>query len=200
MPVVAPRVTALTPAGSRGVAVEVDGRPWRVVPSEAAAAAGLAPGLELERPVLRSLRRELRRGEALAVAVGTLRHRDHTRASLEERLAGRGVAPAVRAEALDVLDRAGVVDDQRLAHDRAALLAARGAGDLLIADDLTGRGVPEALVDAAVAALEPEDERARHAVGRLGLTPKTLRRLAAKGFRPETLEPFVAELEDGAIP
>ena len=196
----APRVTALTPSGPRGVAVEVDGQPWRVVPREAAAAAGLAAGVELERAVLRTLRRELRRAEALGVAVGTLRHRDHTRASLEHRLAVRGVAPAARAEALEVLDRAGVVDDERHAHDRAALLAGRGAGDLLIADDLARRGVPEALVDTAVAAIEPEEERARRAVERLGLTPRTLRRLAAKGFREDTLEPFVAELEGGAIP
>jgi regulatory protein len=193
-------VTALTPSGPRGVAVEVDGRPWRVVPREAAAAAGLGAGVELERAVLRTLRRELRRAEALGVAVGALRHRDHTRASLEHRLAARGVAPAARAEALEVLDRAGVVDDERLAHDRAALLAGRGAGDLLIADDLARRGVPERLVDAAVAALEPEEERARRVVERLGLTPKTLRRLASKGFRAETLEPFVAELDGGAVP
>jgi SOS response regulatory protein OraA/RecX len=196
---VAARVTAVRPSGPRRLAVEVDGRPWRVVPREVAATVGLAPGLELERAVLRALRRELRRAEALGVAVGALRHRDHTRASLERRLAGRGVAPAARAEALEVLDRAGVVDDARLAHDRAALLAGREAGDLLIADDLARRGVPAALVASAVAALEPEEERARRAVERLGLTPKTLRRLAAKGFREETLERLVADVDDGAV-
>ena len=38
--------------------------------------------------------------------------------------------------------RAGLVDDQRFAAGRAALLASRGAGDLLIADDLERHGVP----------------------------------------------------------
>jgi hypothetical protein len=35
-------------------------------------------------------------------------------------------------------------------------------------------------------------------VARHGLTPATLRRLAAKGFEESSLEPLVAEMGDGA--
>ena len=193
-------VTAVAPAGRGRVAVEVDGRPWRVLPGDVAALCGLAPGVELDRPRLRALRRELRRSEAVGAAVGALRFRDHSRASLAERLAARGVAPAAREEALDVLSRAGLVDDARLAHGRAAALAARGAGDLMVADDLARRGLPEALVAEAVAGLQPERERAERLVRAAGLTPRTLRRLAGKGFTAETLEALVAELEGRAVP
>jgi regulatory protein len=156
--------------------------------------AGLAHGLELDRERARLLRRELRRAEALGAALGALRHRDHSRASLAERLERRGVAPAERQEAVDVLARAGLVDDERLAHGRAAALAARGAGDLFVADDLARRGVPADLISAALAGLDPEHERAARLVAQRGLSARTARFLAAKGFRPETLEPLLAEL------
>jgi hypothetical protein len=51
------------------VAVELDGQAWRTVPLEVVVRAGLAVELELDRPRLRLLRRELRRAEALAAAL-----------------------------------------------------------------------------------------------------------------------------------
>jgi regulatory protein len=195
-----PTVTALARVGRDRVAVDVDGRRWRIVPREAAVLAGVAVGVELDRARLRALRHELRRTEALGAAVGALRYRDHTRSSLARRLQARGVAPAARRAVLDVLDRAGVVDDERFALGRAAALARRGAGDLLIAADLERQGVPTELVERALSSLEPESERARRTLAALGVTPRALRRLAAKGFRPETVELFVADSEDGAVP
>jgi hypothetical protein len=56
------------------------------------------------------------------------------------------------------------------------------------------------LIAAAVASLEPEEERARRVIDRLGPSPRTLRRLASKGFREETLEPLVADVEGGDVP
>ncbi len=75
---------------------------------------------------LRALRRELRRHEALAPAAGALRHRDLSRRALDARLARRSVAPLERADALQVLERAGIVDDARFGETRAR--ATRGAG------------------------------------------------------------------------
>ena len=188
-----PAVTAISRVGRDRVAVDVDGRRWRVVPREVAAVVGLAVGVELDRPLLRALGRELRRTRALGTAVAVLRARDHTRASLDRRLDLRGVAPAARREALATLGRAGLVDDERFALGRATALAGRGAGDLLIADDLARHGLPVELVESALASLEPEPDRARRLVDALGGTPRTLRRLARKGFRAETLEAVVAD-------
>lgn len=193
-----PTVTALRAHGRGRVEVELDGARWRVVPLEAAHRAGLTVGCRVGRARARALRSEIRRQEALGVAVGTLRRREHTVASLDERLARRGIAPSERRRALDTLARAGLVDDRRFAHARAALLAERGCGDLLIADDLERHGVVAALADEAIAALEAEPRRAAALVARHGLTPKTIRRLAARGFGEPSLESLVAEMGDGA--
>ena len=189
-----PVVTALRARGAGRVAVELDGRPWRVLPLEAVYAGSLAVGTGLDRVSARALRRELRRLEARDVAVRALRDRDHTAASLERRLADRGTAPAVRRETVAAAQRAGLVDDRRFAAGRAALLASRGAGDLLIGDDLEHHGVPAAAIHAAVAGLEPESARAAAIVEARGASPRTARYLAAKGFSEAALESLIAEL------
>lgn len=171
---------------------------WRVVPLEAVYRADLVVGCRVGRAQARELRSEIRRQEALGIAVGTLRRREHTAASLDMRLERRGVAPAERRRAIGTLARAGVVDDERFARARAALLAERGCGDLLIADDLERHGVEAVLAAEAIACLQPEVRRAAEVVSKRGLTPKTVRSLAAKGFGEASLESLVAEIEEGA--
>ena len=97
------------------------------------------------------------------------------------------------------MQRAGLVDDHRFAHDRASVLAARGAGNSLIADDLERQGVAEDEIRAALEALEPESVRVARIVEARGRTAKTARHLAAKGFSEESLESLVAELSSDAI-
>jgi SOS response regulatory protein OraA/RecX len=187
-------VTALHAAGPGRVAIEIEGVPWRVVPLDVAAAAGVERGTELDRPRLRALRRELRRAEAVAVAARALRARDRSRHELDERLESSGVSPAQRREALAMLVRAGLADDERFARSRAAALAERGRGDIAIRCDLEGRGVPPGLIDAALTALEPERERAARLVAARGPSPRTARALAAAGFGEEALEAAVGEV------
>ena len=144
------------------------GVPWRTVPREAAETAGLAAGVELDASELRALRDEAQRLDALAAALGALRHRDLSASSLERRLEQRGIAAAARRRALATLTRVGVVDDARFARARAQALAERGSGDLLIADDLSRQGVAPELADEAIAALEAESARASSIVARRG--------------------------------
>lgn len=193
-----PIVTALRPRGSDRIEVELDGVRWRVVPLEAVHHAGLVVGDALGRSRARVLRSELRRRRALDLALDMVQRRDHTASSLAGRLERRGIAPREQERAVAVLARAGLVDDGRFAHTRAALLAERGCGDLLIADDLERNGVSASLAAEAIEALEPERTRAAALVHASGVTAATLRRLAGKGFDMASLEPFVAELEDGA--
>lgn len=183
-----PTITALRPDGRARIAVELDGERWRAVPVDVAATAGLVVGRELDRPALRKLRRALRRSEALASATRTLRHRNVSSQRLAERLEAAQIAPAARADALDVLGRAGLVDDARFAERRADVLAERGFGDEAIRHDLEEQGVPAELREQAVAALPDEAERARTVVARRGAGPKTARYLAAKGFGEDAVE------------
>jgi regulatory protein len=147
---------------------------------------------------VRLLRRELRRAEAFAAAERSLRVRDLSSARLQERLERAAVAPAARAEALAALERTGLIDDARFAHNRAAMLADRGYGDAAIRLDLERQGVRPELGHDAVAALEPELERAQAIVGRRGEGPKTARYLAGRGFGEDAVaaaicDPFASD-------
>jgi SOS response regulatory protein OraA/RecX len=183
-----PTVTALREDRRGRVAVELDGTPWRVLPVDVVARAGISQGRALDRPALRLLRRELRRAEALHVAGRALRHRDLSRHLLAERLERAAVAPAAAAESLATLERAGLVDDRRVACSRARSLAERGYGDEAIRHRLLAEGLAEALVAPALAELEPEPVRAAPLVERRGRGPRTARYLAGRGFGEEAVE------------
>ena len=170
------------------VAVEVDGALWRVVPVEVVVGAGISVGGELDRPTLRRLRRELRRNEALSAAARELRRRDLSSHVLADRLERRGVAAQERAEVVETLERAGLVDDDRFACARAAALAERGRGDAAIRWDLETKGLPGELVDRALASIDPEHDRARRILARRGRGAATARLLAARGFGEEAVE------------
>jgi SOS response regulatory protein OraA/RecX len=193
-----PRVTALQPdRAERYVVVELDGASWRRMPVDAAVRAGLAIDVELGRPQLRQLRRELRRAEALETATRALRHRDRSRSALRARLRDAGIAPAACEDALDTLASAGIVDDGRFAASRANALADRGSGDALIRADLTAAGVPDGIVAAAIAALEPEHERAARLVAARGESVATARWLARRGFGSDAIEAALPRLVAG---
>jgi regulatory protein len=186
-----PVVTALRERARGRVEIELDGAPWRLVPADAVVRAQLVVGRPLDRGSARELGRELRRAEALGVAFRALQHRDLSRRTLESRLARRGASAAARADALETLERAGLVDDVRVAASRARALADRGYGDAAIRAFLEGDGIDGELAAGALAALEPEAERLRGLVRRRGEGPKTLRWLAGRGFDPGTLEEAV---------
>jgi SOS response regulatory protein OraA/RecX len=181
-------ITALRERPRGRVEVDLDGRSWRIVPADAVVRTGLAVGRVLDRETARDLARELRRSEALSVALRALRHRDHSRGRLEARLAERGTSTATVEDALETLERAGLVDDARVGTARAEQLAGRGFGDAAIRFALEGEGLAAEVVDGALAILDPEPERARRLLDARGRTPKTVRWLAAKGFDAATLE------------
>lgn len=137
--------------------------------------------------------------DAVELALRALRFQDRSAAELDARLSARGIASGERHEVLETLVHAGYVDDERLAHTRAAALAERGCGDAMIRADLDGRGVAPDLVERALAALDSERVRAERAVARRGGGLKTVRYLAARGFGEEALEVIVARSVDGAV-
>jgi regulatory protein len=132
-------------------------------------------------------------------ALRLLRHRDRSAAQIDGELEARGVGEQARSEALETLRRTGLLDDGRFAERRAAALAEHGAGDALIAYDLTAAGVEPPVVDSALAALEDEPERARRLVARRGASPKTARYLAGKGFADDVIREVVARAGDEAL-
>lgn len=174
----------------------LDGEPWRTVPDEVVVRCGLSAGVELDRPLLRLLRRELRRVEALDLAGRTLRRRDLSLRRLSERLERAGVAPAAGRSALLALSEARLVDDARLANGRAATLAERGWGNAAIAARLRAEGIPEAEAGSAIAKLEPEAARAARAAAALSDPRKAWALLTRRGFDEETIEGVVETLDE----
>ena len=183
-----PTVTGLRERKRGRVAVELDGRSWRVLPADAVVRTALTVGRKLDRPKARELARELRRAKALAAAKRSLAASGRSERALEQRLAQAGHSAAARGDAIASLGRAGIVDDARLAENRAELLARRGYGDAGIRADLRRRLISSDIVADAVAALEPELERAQRLLAGQSLTPALLRRLSGRGFSRDTLE------------
>jgi SOS response regulatory protein OraA/RecX len=191
-----PVITALRERPRDRVEIHLDETAWRVVPADAVVRAGLVAGRVLDRETARSLARELRRARALTDAVRVLRYADVSKQALDDRLRRRGAGASARHAALDTLERAGLVDDARVAAARARSLADRGYGDAAIRYSLTGEQVAADLVEAAVEALEPERDRLARLVERHGRDPKAIRRLAAKGFDAEMLHEVAGFADD----
>jgi SOS response regulatory protein OraA/RecX len=189
---VTPVVTGLRERKRSRVAVELDGRPWRVLPTDAVVRAGLAVGRQVDRPTARELAREVRRAKALAAATRSLAAGDRSARALEQRLARGGHSAAAREDAIASLTRAGAVDDARLAERRAETLARRGYGDAAIRANLRQRQIAPEVAASAVAALEPEAVRLRRVLANEKVTPALLRRLGGRGFSRESLDEVVS--------
>jgi SOS response regulatory protein OraA/RecX len=181
-------VTGLRERKRGRVAVELDGRPWRVLPSDAVVRAGLTVGRPLDRHTARELARQVRRVSALAAAARSLAATDRSQLALERRLAQAGHPAAAREDAIAALGRAGLLDDSRVAQSRAELLARRGYGDAAIRADLQRRFIPAEAAAEAVAGLEPELDRVRRLLEGERVTPALLRRLVGRGFSRDTLD------------
>jgi regulatory protein len=134
----------------------------------------------------------------LDVAARLLARAPRTEAELEARLVARGYQRGTAARTVERCRELGYVGDERLAHDRARSLRARGAGSLKIEADLAGRGLPEALVLGAVEASlddEPETTWARRALERAGRTDgaRAWRLLAGRGFPNDVIAAVVGD-------
>jgi regulatory protein len=136
---------------------------------------------------------EPQRAEALAVATRALARREHSQWSLRERLLRAGVSAEEADKVVEELQRIGLLDDGRFAQERARVLADRGKGDAAIRFELDRAGVEAGEIERALAALDPERERAARLVDRRGATPATARLLAGRGFDEDVVAAVVAQ-------
>ncbi|MBA3364905.1 MAG: RecX family transcriptional regulator [Actinobacteria bacterium] len=184
-----PRVTSLRPRSSTRVAVDLDGAPWRVLPVDVVVRAGLSDGLELDRARLRLLRRELRKAEAITTASRALRPRDLSTRRLTQKLEQARVPPAVLADSVRTLTQVGFLNDERMASNRARILAERNLSDAAIRHDLEEhQALDPVLVETILESLEPEIERAARIVASREDGAAAARYLARRGFSEETIE------------
>ncbi len=128
------------------------------------------------------------REQALDLATRALARGDHSTESLRAKLERSGISTQAQDDAVETLSRAGYLDDARFGRDRAAHLAVRGYGDEWIRADLGAQGVAAEAVDEALAALEPERERALREAAELGGGLRSARTLQRRGFSIDSLE------------
>jgi regulatory protein len=132
----------------------------------------------------------------LEVAAKALAHRDRSAANLTAYLERHGAAPEEASRAVERLQEAGYVDDARYASSRAAVLAGRGYGDEAVRFELEREDVSPDDVDAALASLQPERERALSLLRAAKTPPAAIRRLAAKGFSRDSIEAALAAVPE----
>ena len=125
--------------------------------------------------------------DATELALRALRNRDRSRRDIEERLERAGIAEDERVRTLDDLSAAGLLSDDRFAHERGQQLAKRNASDALIRSDLRRHGIDAEVVEEIVDGLDPEEERAAEIFRRRGGGERALRYLAGKGFTRDSL-------------
>jgi regulatory protein len=153
---------------------------------------------------------------AQEIALRALERTRRTRRELERRLRDRDVEAAIAREALNRLERVGLIDD--LEYARAFLrekLGRRAVGARLLRGQLVARGVNGAAADQAMAELasaedsgsasRTELDRARHAAAQFArryarLDPKTRRQrlsaaLVRRGFDYDTVSDALRALE-----
>jgi regulatory protein len=86
-----------------------------------------------------------------SAAIALLARRDYASCELRSRLERKGFDPTLIETTLQELTHEHVVDDARYAANYVGYHAQRGEGPVRIAGDLKALGLPDGLVDAAVA-------------------------------------------------
>ena len=137
----------------------------------------------------------------LDVAARILTRAPRSEADLHARLVARGYQQSTATRTVDRCRELGYVGDEKLARERARQLRERGASSLKIAADLEARGLPGAIVFAAVEAScdgEPEAVWARRALERSGRLrgAKAWRLLASRGFPEDVVQDVVGDAHD----
>jgi regulatory protein len=133
-----------------------------------------------------------------------LARREHSRAELARKLAPHAESPEALEALLDDLSARALLSDERYVEMRLRARAAR-LGNARLAYELRTQGVSEELVDAALAASEDEQVRARRVWQRKFGTEaadateraRQMRFLLSRGFSGETIRRVVrGDFED----
>jgi len=128
--------------------------------------------------------------EALNRAVGYLAARMRSTGEVERKLIGRGYLPDTVEMVLYKLEKESLLDDAAFANAWARTRAARQLGRARILMELRGKGVANDVAEAAVAALD-EDEQADAVTA---LAVKLLKRYDSLSA-PETLRKSLAAMQ-----
>lgn len=146
------------------------------------------------------------RKSARHYAMDLLARREHSRAELARKLAGKDYDPAEIDEALEGLAEAGLQSDARYAEHLVAVRAERGQGPLRIREDLRLAGVDTSVIEEVIQGCGVDWRASARDVleKRFGLKPpadypekaRRMRFLGQRGFDMDEIRFAVGELDE----
>jgi regulatory protein len=134
--------------------------------------------------------------DAIAVGIRALSRKELTGIELQSRLERAGVDAGEATRVVLQLREAGYQSDARAASERARVLGQRNLGDAAIAHDLEQRGLSAAIIEAALAELPTERDRAQAIAVRGRHGSKLAQTLRRRGFSAETVASIVGAIAD----
>ena len=154
-------ITALEPDPRRPGAVRVSAQDvaWTIAAADVAAT-GARVGVTVDDALREALERAADAEAAFRTAIRSIEQRSHARTDLGRKLVRKGhTRPAVEV-ALERCVALGLLDDAAFARHFVETRAARGRGPARLRRDLYAMGVAGSLVDAALADLQADGDRA----------------------------------------
>ncbi len=144
---------------------------------------------------------------ARRLAMNLLARRDHSRQELTEKLGRRNIEPLTLESVIDRLTEEGLQSDGRFAESYSHSRMQRGRGPVRIRMELEQRGVSEAPIETAIAALDVDwrnlarDVRHRKfgggAPGSYKERARQARFLQHRGFSHDQIRAAMATEDDG---
>ena len=154
-------ITAIEPQVRRPdrVSVFVDGEFALGMHAEVAAMSRLRVGQAVSVTELQELARAEELRQARESALQLLGYRARSRKELQQRLARKGYEPELIEEALDLLERSGLINDAEFSQEWVrARTGGRPMGRTRIAAELRQKGVDRELIDEALERVDPDQE------------------------------------------
>jgi regulatory protein len=197
---------------SGSVIVEADGARIASLPAEITRELNLQVGLELSGPQQEKVLHASAVEGARRVGLRLLASRPRAVQDLRRRLRDRGHDPAAITEAVDRLQRSGLLDDGEFARHYVRVRAPRGLGPSRLIHDLMAAGVDRRVAEQAVREVGEAEgidvtaqarKLAQRRVSQLAGLPVARRRrrllifLARRGFVGHEVREMVTELTAG---
>lgn len=152
------KITALTKKKGSRWQVDVDDEYWYILDAELILQYGLKTGLEVEEEFLQEVKEAAERRKARERAFYLLESREHSKKELIDKLC-RSVSYDIAKETAQRMEDLGLIHEDAYARRLAEyLINTKRRGPRRVRLEMRQRGIPEDLIDAALEAVEPEED------------------------------------------
>lgn len=152
------KITALTKSKGTRFRVDVDDEYWYILDAELIYQFGLKTGLEVEESFLEEVKNAAERRKARERAFYLLESREHSKKELIDKLC-RSVSYDIAEETAGKMEELGLIHEDAYARRLAEyLVKVKKRGPRRVRLEMRQKGIPEDLIDAALDAVEPEEE------------------------------------------